>query len=180
MGKITYYLATSIDGYLAREDGSVSWLLPFQDSIEPPLDYVTFYATVSAVMMGRKTWDVVRSLEGLNPYPGLPKYIFTRQQAFDAEDTSRDITICNGDFTMTVETIKSAHPDRIWLVGGGEMAAQLVQAGLLEEIILTIVPMSLGRGLRWLAPHEVEARWRLTASYTTRSGVVQLVLIKED
>jgi len=180
LGKITYYLATSIDGYLAREDGSVSWLLPFQGSIETPLDYATFYATISAVMMGRKTWDVVRSLEGENPYPGFPKYIFTRQERFDAGDASIDVTICNGDLLATVENIKSTHSDRIWLVGGGIMAAQLVQAGLLDEIVLTIVPITIGRGIRWLAPHELEARWRLDASYTTRSGIVQLVLVKED
>lgn len=77
MGILSYYLATSIDGYLAREDGSVDWLNSFQSRLGTPYDYELYYMTVDTVLMGRKTWDIAKSFEE-DPFSGKRRIIISK------------------------------------------------------------------------------------------------------
>lgn len=169
MGKFTYYLATSLDGYLARKNGAVDWLEGFPTKLSTPYDYETFYATVSAVVMGRKTWEIVQALEA-EPYKGKPCYVFSLTNP--AVPSYVKVLELSAE---TVRDLKARHEGRIWLVGGAEIAAHLIEMEELDEIVQTIVPKSIGEGIPWLREMDVEARWELREMYQAEEGMVQLV-----
>jgi len=171
---LTYYVATSLDGFVAREDGRVDWLDPYQVALETPYDYAAYYQTVEAVVMGRKTYDVLKSLSVDYPYAGKPAYLFTRQKDYKTEQ--EEISVINkGELTAELEKIKKKHPGRVWLVGGADLAAQLLQNELVDEIALTLVPTTLGRGVQWLGKHVLDQRWELAESYLAPESIVQLI-----
>ena len=74
-----------------------------------------------------------------------------------------------------VPTIKRKYPNRIWLVGGGDLAGQCVNHGLIDEIILTIIPITLGKGIKWISTHNKEKKWSLKESYQMNNGIMQVV-----
>jgi dihydrofolate reductase len=77
MAKTSYYVAVSLDGFIAREDGTVDWLSNYTEPLETPYDYEPFYQTVSAVVMGRKTYDTVISF-GEYTYKGKPGLVLSK------------------------------------------------------------------------------------------------------
>lgn len=172
MKSLTYYLATSVDGFLARENGAVDWLDPFQMTFNTPYDYVPFYKTVSTVIMGRKTWEVAKSFEP-QPYADREVHVFSKSLSPDALPS-----YCHLQPKLEssfIESLKSKAQGRVWIVGGAQLASELLQRNLVDEIVQTIVPVTLGRGIHWLEPNEGNAQWNLSECYKCEKGVVQLV-----
>jgi dihydrofolate reductase len=172
MGTISYYLATTIDGYLARENGAVDWLEPFQFKLQTPYDYELFYKSVTVVMMGRKTWEVAKSFEE-KPYSDRKAYVISTKTK--KEDIPEYVELIKTMDRSFVEKMKSKTNGRIWIVGGAQIASQLLELDLIDEIIQTIVPVTLGRGIRWIMPNNGSATWNLQDSFKCERGVVQLV-----
>ncbi len=177
MGTISYYLAISLDGYLARKDGSVDWLDPFQGKLDSPYDYEEYYKTVSAVLVGRKTLDVARSFES-KPYPDKPCYVFTRNTS-NATGLTYIRPLREISESIVIDLKKQTN-GRIWLVGGANVAAQLNALGQLDEVILTIVPVAIGSGIQWLGEHEIDTNWELSDCLKLNRGVTQLAFRRRN
>lgn len=145
MTKISLYIATSLDGFIADAGGGVGWLPAGDGNGGDDCGYADFYATVSALIMGRRTYDQVRGF-GDWPYPGKPAYVFTTRPGDEAPpDGVQFIQTTAADFAQTVAP---QHADGIiWLVGGASLADQFRTAGLIDECRVFVIPVILGRGI---------------------------------
>ncbi len=175
MGILSYYLATSLDGYLARKDGSVDWLNPYQFKLNTPFDYEEYYKSVSTVIMGRKTWEVACSFE-TEPYSDRQTFLVSN--SLSQGNLPSYCKLINKLDKQLVEKIKQESSNRVWLVGGANLASQLFEFGLIDEIVQTIVPVTIGNGISWQSPHLVSAQWKLVDSYKCDQSVVQLIYQK--
>ncbi len=140
--KITYYTALSLDGYIAREDGSVDWLDHLGGEGED-YGYHDFFATVDGLLMGRNTLDISRTL-GDWYYGDKPCWIFSHRDVPRIASGVRQFT---GTPQEAVSQAQEMGLEHLWLVGGGNLAGQFLSAGLIDECILSTVPVSLGTGV---------------------------------
>lgn len=150
MMKTQYYTATSLDGYIATEDDSLDWLFPLGDPEET--SYPSFIAEVGALAMGAATYEwmlrhagtVSAQLGSAWPYT-QPAWVFSHRSLPIVEGA--DIRIVQGDVRVVHEAMrKAAGSKNIWIVGGGDLAGQFHDAGLLTEIVVQIGSVTLGRG----------------------------------
>lgn len=136
MTKILLYIASSLDGYIARADGSVDWLPESSES-----SYDAFYKSIDTVIMGKTTFDQVLMF-GEYPYKNKKSFVFTRTSKNNNEDVQ---------FVSDVEKfVKDGFPgtgENIWLVGGSKIIASFLNLGVVDEIITTIIPVLLGKGI---------------------------------
>jgi dihydrofolate reductase len=175
MAMISYYVTVSLDGFLAREDEVMDWLSNYTKPLETPYDYEPFYKTVSAVVMGRKTYDKVLIFGGY-AYPGKPGLVLSKDAEFQVNESG--VESVSLDWKEKLEAMKASVEGRVWLVGGGEVANLLIKEKLLDEIILTIIPETIGIGISWLGKSPLSAGWVLSEHYLSKNGVAQLVYSK--
>lgn len=141
MPHLIYYVASSLDGFIADEDGGVDWLPdPGPDT---DFGYARFLETVDALLMGRRTYEQVRSF-GDWPYPGLQTRVWTRRSLESAPD---GVAAVAGAPAGVVEGLEREGFARVWLVGGAELAEALRREGLIDEWIISLVPRTLGSGI---------------------------------
>jgi dihydrofolate reductase len=149
--KTQYYTATSLDGYIATEDHSLEWLFQLGDVNDT--SYPGFIAQVGALAMGASTYrwmleHVVRpgDATGGEPWPyRQPVWVFSHH----AQPTvpGADIRYASGDVRPVHAQMRAAAGDRnVWIVGGGDLAGQFHDAGLLDEIIVQVGSVTLGSG----------------------------------
>ncbi len=175
MAKTSYYVAVSLDGFIAREDEVMDWLSNYTAPLETPYDYEPFYKTVSAVVMGRKTYDKVLSF-GKYAYPEKPGLVLSRNADFEVKEPG--VESVSSNWKEKLEAIKVSSEGRVWLVGGGEVANLFIKENLLDEIILTIIPETIGTGIHWLGSVPLSSGWILSEHYISKNNVVQLVYAK--
>jgi dihydrofolate reductase len=144
MRKITFGGANSLDNFIAREDGTVDWLL-WSDEVSARIG--EFWAKIDTVLMGRKTYEtaLAHSKGQKNPYPGIKTYVFSRTwQAGEREDGA---VVVNEGAEEFVRELKNQEGREICVMGGGDFAAALFEAELIDEIGFNIHPVMLGRGI---------------------------------
>lgn len=148
--KTQYYTATSLDGFIATEDDSLDWLFPLGDVNET--SYPAFIADVGALAMGSTTYEwmlrhahTIESQMG-NAWPyAQPTWVFTSRTLPKAPQA--DIRFASGDVRGVHDAMKlAAGKSNIWIVGGGDLAGQFFDAGLLDELIIQMGSVTLGRG----------------------------------
>lgn len=140
--KIVLFIGTSLDGYIATEDESLEWL----DAVEGEGDngYSEFLQTVDTILMGRKTYDwVMKATNGKFPYENESCYVYTRSPLSDTED----VKFIHDDVIQFTKHLQKQNGKDIWLVGGGELIYTFIQENLLDELIITIAPTILGKGI---------------------------------
>lgn len=169
-----YYTATSLDGFIADEHHGLGWLFTRNQDQSGPLNYDAFYANVGAVAMGSTTYEWILGHEGDRwPYD-VPAWVFTHRELRQVPGAR--VTFTSGDVRDVHETMKQAAGDRnVWIAGGGDLAGQFADAGLLDEVIVYVAPVTLGAGAP-LLPRRVELRLEETAQngdfVTARYAVV--------
>ncbi|MFD1514820.1 dihydrofolate reductase family protein [Halomarina rubra] len=145
-----YYTATSIDGYIADEEHSLDWLFQFGDGEEAADGYAEFFDQVGALAMGSTTYEWVVDHEQLRENPGewpyeVPTWVFTTRALPVVEGA--DVTFVEGDVApVHAEMVAAARGENVWLVGGGDLVGQFHDEGLLDEVLLTVAPVTLGSG----------------------------------
>lgn len=154
MTRTTFYTATSLDGFIAGPDNSLDWLFTRQQDHHGPLNYGAFIADIGAVGMGRTTYEWVLEHEGPDitwPY-AMPSWVFTHHELATVEG---DIRFTQGDVTAVhAEMVEAAGGQDVWVVGGGDLAGQFADAGLLDEVIVYIAPVFLGAGAPLFPRHQ--------------------------
>jgi len=138
MRPVILFIATSLDGYIARTDGGIDWLFTDQD-----YGYREFFSCVDTVVMGRKTYALSRSF-GEYPYPGRAGYVFSRTRSGQQDDNVRFISTDPAEF---IAGLKSKPGKHIWLIGGSELIQHFVQADLIDEYVISVHPIILGSGI---------------------------------
>ena len=148
--KTQYYTATSIDGYIADDENSLSWLFQFGQIQSMQDDYPRFIKDVGAAAMGSTTYEWVVEQENMLENPEkwpyeIPTWVFSSRELPTVDGAN--IKFVNGDVApIHSEMAKAADGKNIWLIGGGDLVGQFHKKGLLDEIILSIAPVMLGSG----------------------------------
>jgi dihydrofolate reductase len=143
--KVTFGGANSLDNYLARPDHAVDWLMWGDEAAAVMADY---WKTIDTILMGRKTYEVaLRS--GHVGYPGMTTYVFSRTLPAGSQS---GVTIISADVVDFVRELKRQDGKDICLIGGGELARRLFEAGLIDEIGFNIHPVLLGTGIPLFHP----------------------------
>lgn len=167
--KTTYYVASSLDGYIAKEDGDVSWLDELDISMADS-GYNDFYSTVDALVMGRKTYDVIVGF-GEWPYGDKPVWVCTSNKV-------EPIDGCNLQVGNTPEeaylAAKKLNINHLWLVGGGKLATSFLEMSLLSNINLALMPIILGGGVKVFSDLPSHIKIKKQSQKEHQSGMVQL------
>ncbi|WP_285243126.1 dihydrofolate reductase family protein [Pseudarthrobacter sp. fls2-241-R2A-127] len=174
MPRIQYFVAASLDGFIATSADDLGWLLQFDGFEGGAESYDTFMSGVGCIVMGGETYAWLQEHDaGTWPYAGTPTYVFTHHEY--TAPAGADVTFVRGDVREFVTDFRaSAQGRNIWVVGGGNLAAQFADAGLLEEIILSLIPVVLGEGKRLLPLKGPTPPLELAASRTLGRGIVEL------
>ncbi len=143
----TFYTATTLDGFIADEQDSLEWLFTQAIEEDGPMSYNAFFATVGAMAMGATTYLWLRDhlAETGEPWTyDVPSWVFTHR---DLEPIGDRITFTSAAVADVHAAMAAAAGDRdLWVVGGGDLAAQFAEAGLLDELVVSIAPVTLGAG----------------------------------
>lgn len=170
MKKVTLYIAASLDGFIAGKDGSVDWLpVPVEGGED--YGYAAFLETVDTLVMGRKTYEQVRMF-GPWPYGGRRCVVFSGTRGGQRDECAE---LVEGDIAAWVRELKEGDGEGgIWLVGGAEVIAACLAGEVVDEIILTTVPVLLGEGIRLFPETTWMTRLRLEGVQSFADGLVQL------
>ncbi len=176
--KTQYFTATSLDGFLATEDDSLDWLFPLGDLSST--SYPGFIAQVGALAMGSATYqwmidhaDKVAESAG-EPWPYVqPTWVFTSRRL--AAIQGADIRFVRGDVRPVHAEMRNWAGDRnIWIVGGGDLAGQVFDAGLLVELIIQVGSVTLGSGKPLFPRSTIGQPFRLVSAQRIGAGFAEL------
>lgn len=144
MGKIVLFIAASLDGFIADPDGGVAWLERFDVEGEDH-GYERFLSGVDTVVMGATTYeqDVAR---GEWPYGNRPTWVFTHREL--PSPIGATLRFVSGPVADVVPSIRETSARDVFLVGGAQLVAQFLSAQAIDELILFVVPVVLGAGVR--------------------------------
>lgn len=176
--RVRIYLGCSIDGCIAGPDDDLTWLhgdSADTDAPPPPsdaLDFATFMGQVGSMLMGRRTFDVVAGM-GVWPYGATPVLVATRRPLASAHPTVRSIA---GDITALVAEARAAAGDKDVYLDGGALARQALDAGLVDEMVLTYVPIVLGDGVRLFDGLTERSHWTFAGHTRMGHGMLQVTL----
>ena len=163
MSLTQYYTATTLDGFIADPENSLDWLFTREQKKDGLLNYGAFIADVGAIAMGSTTYEWILDHEFAGKDPAewkwpydIPCWVFTHRQlqvvpGADIEFTRADIA------AVHEEMVGAAGGRNVWIVGGGDLAGQFADAGLLDEVLVMIAPVTLGGGAP-LLPRRIELR----------------------
>jgi dihydrofolate reductase len=167
MRKVKLFIASSLDCYIAREDGGIDWLFTDND-----YGYTKFYDSIDTIIVGRKSYDQSLAFEEY-PYKGKKVYVFTRKKV-RKNNNEQGVVYIDTNIQDFVTSLTQSIGKDIWLIGGGEIVSVLLNAGLVDEIILSIHPIILGTGIPLLRDIQKEVNLKLENSLSFDSGLTQL------
>lgn len=176
--KTQYFTATSLDGFIATEDDSLDWLFPLGDLNDS--SYPEFIAEVGALAMGSATYEwMVRNAEKVVAETGSswpytqPAWIFSSRSLPAIEGAN--IRFVSGDVRQVHADMRAAAGAKnIWIVGGGDLAGQFYDAGLLDELIIQIGSATLGKGKPLFPRRVLSPDLRLVSVRQIGSGMAEL------
>ncbi|MBZ0199593.1 MAG: dihydrofolate reductase family protein [Ignavibacteriaceae bacterium] len=172
--KISLYIASSLDGYIARTGGGIDWLTPMNNETED-YGYKKFYESIDAVAMGRKTYDSIKEKD-LSEYDGKDLFVFTNRELSSKKGNVYFVKIDPKEFVRNLTNRGLKH---LWVVGGGELIRLFLNENLVDEYIISIVPILLGEGVPLFHAPFNEQSIQYVSSKDYKNGVVQLVYHKK-
>ncbi|MGH2421750.1 dihydrofolate reductase [Pseudomonas sp. C 49-2] len=171
--KCSVFIAASVDGFIARPDGDIEWLhQPAYETAElKGVTYENFIATVDALVMGRKTLEKVLSFPEW-PYEGTPVIVLSYQQLQIPAHLEGKVELMAGDVTSLVATLAERGMKHLYIDGGQTIQAFL-EAGLVNELIITRIPVLLGQGIPLFSQIGRELELRHIGTHESDNGFVQ-------
>lgn len=146
MRKIVFGGANSLDNFIAGPNGEIDWLR-WNNEVSQIIS--AFWQTIDTVLMGRKTYEVAQQQGGANSYAGVRSYVFSRTLAPRVEG---GLEIVTSDAVTFIQHLKAQPGKEICVMGGGNFAQSLLEAGLIDEIGCNIHPVLLGAGVPLFLP----------------------------
>ena len=167
---VQIYAASSVDGYLAPTDGSVSWLEAFDEG-GIDLGYDAFYSHVGSIITGRTTYEQVLTFGGW-PYEGKPVVVLSTREA---GTSMAGVRWNKGDnLAALVRELREETPGNIWLLGGGAVHRAFLAAGLVDEVWTHVIPVMLGDGIPMFPSGFPQQRVSLTETRTYANNAIML------
>lgn len=154
---IRVYIASSLDGFIAGEDDDLSWL-PHDPVLDPgnAVTFEGFLGEIGALLMGRSTYDVVAGFEGPWPYGDTPVLVATHRPL---EAKVPSVRAVSGGIDALLDQARAAADGRDVYVDGGNLVHQALAADRVDELIVTVVPVLLGAGVRLFGPRATRQQW---------------------
>lgn len=167
--KIILYIAVSLDGYIANPDGGIDWLNPDYDEISEDKSYQELYERIDTLIMGRKTYDQIVNELAIDQYPyeDLMSYIITSRPEINQEKIIyTDEPVCD-----LVRELLNENGKDIWIVGGSQTIAPLIEENLIDEYQITILPILLGEGIPLFRHFQAPIHLFLVSAYARQQMV---------
>lgn len=155
MRRVRFGGAISLDGFIAGPDGQADWIL-----MDPDLDFAAMFGQFDTFLIGRRTWMAMVAANSAGPMPGITSYVFSR--TLRAEDCP-GATLVSSHAAEVVARLKREPGKDIALFGGGVLFRSLLEAGLVDTVEVSLVPVLLGDGIPLLPPPYGAVRLKLTA-----------------
>jgi dihydrofolate reductase len=167
MRRVKLFIASSLDGYIAGPDDDISWL--FKDG---DYGYEAFFAGIDTVLIGRRTYETSLAI-AKRTFPDRNVVVFTRRG--EAVIATPDTVATARDPAAVVAELRQREGKDIWLVGGGQLVRACLDAGLIDDFVVSIHPIILGSGIPLVAPGARRTPLTLVAERRFPSGLLQLI-----
>jgi dihydrofolate reductase len=173
--KVILYIAASLDSYIAKEDGDISFL----STVESPGEdygYHDFIKTVDTVIMGRKTYDKVLSFGIEFPHKDRKCYVLSHSK----KGKDKHVEFFEGNIAELISKIRKTEGRDIFCDGGAEVIFELMKQNLIDRYVISVIPVLLGSGISLFKSGRPEQKLKLTRSVAFPSGLVQLWYERES
>lgn len=189
MGSTVYYCAASLDGYIAESDDTIEWLTGYDGTVDAPEGlergplapggpYERFYEGVGAMISGSVTYEFIlgHTPSGTDwPYRGKPYWVLSARDLPVPDDAADDVRVLSASVRDLIDDMRSAADGRdIWIIGGGNVASQFADEGLLDEVHVTVVPVVLGSGKPLFHRRLQDGPLKLLGTNVFANGMVEL------
>ena len=167
--KVILYIAMSLDGFIATENNELDWL-SIVESPNEDYGYEKFIQSVDTVIMGRKTYDKVLSFGVEFPHKGRKCCVISRTR----DGVDENVEYYSGDIKNLIEDLKNIEGNNLFIDGGAEIVNELLKLNMIDEFIISIIPIFLGSGIRLFKDGRLRQRLNLKSTKEFKSGLVQL------
>lgn len=171
MRKIKLYIAVSLNGKIAGTDGNVEWLENIPNPERTDYGYAGFYDSIDTTIQGYNTYNQVMGWGIDFPYKGKKNYVITRRQNLADTEYVEFVTENHEEF---IKTLKENDGGDIWLIGGSQVNTLVINAGLLDEIIIFVMPIIIPGGIELFDAFPKETKLELLGTKSYSSGVVEI------
>lgn len=176
MGKVVLYIATSIDGLIARSDGSLDWLESLPNPENTDYGYQNLLNGCDSIVMGKSTYDRLLTYGMEWPYADFKTFVVSRK--VDFVPSTAKTCMLNADIDTCIRNHTSQSDKDMWLVGGGKLMNYFLLNNLIDKMIIAIVPVILGAGIPMFPDVSIQSDWQLEGVESSKSGIVSLTYIR--
>lgn len=167
--KVIVYIAMSLDGYIAKPDGDLDFLSIVEKEGED-YGYNTFIETIDTILIGRKTYDKVLSFGIGNPHEDKITYVITNT----VKTSEKNIVFYNDDIELLIKQLKWSKGKNIFVDGGAQLINYLLSKKLIDEMVISTIPILLGDGISLFQAQKKEISLQLMSSKSFEKGLVQM------
>jgi dihydrofolate reductase len=172
MKEIRLFIATSLDGFIARENGSLDWLVNIPNPSQTDHGYNEMIENTDVIVMGRKTYDEILGFGIDWPYENCKTFVVTGKLGF--VPSTGNTFVLNKIDSGTIDFLKNQSSKNIWLSGGGSLVTQFLNLNLIDEMTISIVPLILGKGIRLFPGEPVETLFETVKAELFDTGIVNV------
>lgn len=176
--RVTIHMAASLDGYIARRDGSVDWMETSDEfagghTMEP--EFVeSFLRSIDCYVMGSRTYETALGFEAKGfgwAYGDKPTFVLTTR---DLPRTRESVEFYSGDLARLVDGRLRPNFRRIWFAGGGAVAGECMRLGLADEVSVSVLPILIGSGISFFEKLDKDVPLHLAEAKAYKNGMVEL------
>lgn len=170
--KVILYIAVTLDGYIAGPNGELDWLHALENPSKTDFGYHAFYDSLDTVILGRKTYSEILGFDVAWPYTDCQTLVVSRSKTL--EITTENTQLVGEEIFEQLPAWKKQPGKNLWLCGGGELITAFLNHGMVDEMILTHIPILLGEGIPLFPGKGKETRFDLVGNETYNNQVVNL------
>jgi Dihydrofolate reductase len=177
MKRIKLYITTTIDGYIATQDGDLDWFREYPNPKNSELGYNNFMSGIDTIIIGGQTYRSLLCMDVVLPYRDKTTYIVSHNP-IDSK-ANHNIQSLTENIIEEIAKMKEEVGNDIGLLGGGELTKMLLQHDLIDEMTITTVPVLLGGGIPLFPPFFPISDWHIEKTELLENGMIQTVYLKK-